>query len=57
MDNFEWCVMSKEGYMHRGPMNQQQAETWVVQWKSITNPNDLFYVARRPVGEWERFDG
>lgn len=44
---------------HRWGMNRSEAELWVREWEADANKEyqrDLFYVIRRPVGKWERYE-
>jgi hypothetical protein len=41
---------------HRGPMTKREAQDWIraARKDSPELPKEFFYVARRPVGRWER---
>lgn len=58
---FEWCVMdASDGEVHRSNMTKAEAIEWVREWEEEVAPQavpGLFYVARRPVGVWEKYDG
>lgn len=59
---YEWCVMHYRhpDVPHRGPMSEDEARAWVHEWTQMgENANarqGMLYVARRPVGPWERID-
>lgn len=45
--------------LHRGPWTKEECEEWIDEWRAELSPNqlhwvDVFYIVRRPVGEWER---
>lgn len=56
----EWCVMHDRfpDEPHRGPMSEQDARRWIEEWQEMDDNADaregMFYLARRPVGRWER---
>jgi hypothetical protein len=55
---FEWAVIrASSGEVHRGPWaDESDARKWLeeAESKAIGIPPGRFYVARRPLGEWER---
>jgi hypothetical protein len=53
----EWCVMHPDypDSPHRGPMSRDEAIEWVREAVQDDGMREgLFYVACRPVGEWEK---
>ena len=59
---YQWCVMMDryDDEPHRGPMPEKEARQWVQEWEEVGENSNarqgMFYVARRPVGSWERAD-
>lgn len=66
MTDYEYGIMmrgSEDLGLHRGPWTRDDCELWIADWVADVTPKQgervktLFYVVRRPVGEWERVDG
>lgn len=64
-DGFEYGIMMR-GFddcdLHRGPMSKKDAEEWMSETREMFNrpgakPDEVWWIVRRPVGEWEKFDG
>jgi hypothetical protein len=55
---YEWCVMlhSYPQEPHRGPMSEGDAREWVRSVVEDGIRDGAFYVARRPVGAWEKVE-
>lgn len=54
---YEYAVMQENiPGLHRGPWSKDEAEEWVLETEEMGFRKGAFYVARRPVGAWERFD-
>lgn len=55
---YEWGIMHYRltDELHRGPMSEAEARTWLDEWDEMS-PNamaGMFYLVRRPVGDWEK---
>lgn len=56
---YEWAVFrdGDDSEIHRGPMAEHEAREWVREWRDdfadTSTAIGMFYVARRPVGDWE----
>lgn len=60
MANYEYAIKQRGiPGLHRGPWSEQDCKNWVNGWDSDCKPGQealvgMFYIVRRPVGEWER---
>ncbi len=56
--NYEYAVMHKNfpNEPHRGPWPLQSCIDWIDEAMTDGFKSDVFYIARRPSGGWERYE-